>query len=175
MEIAAAFLYKAKLIRSFCHLYGSQEAIAVGMEAALTKVDRVERSSSACELEEGLPLSPPAYLAAAVHSLGSTGGDPSAASAIAAFLSMLVPLIQEGELCTAKAKDTISIQLQVPLMHYLLLAGDGCSQRDKQRSSKMVSQVLLPTSQHCLKKKNSTGSFLEASYAAKYKVDSYSD
>lgn len=41
--------------------------------------------------------------------LCSTGGDPSAASAIASFLSILLPLIQVGELSTAKAKDTISI------------------------------------------------------------------
>ncbi|KAJ3688013.1 hypothetical protein LUZ61_017177 [Rhynchospora tenuis] len=60
-------------------------------------------------LEEGLPLSPPAYLAAAVHTLRSTGSDPSAASAIASFLSILLPLIQDGELSTTKAGDAISI------------------------------------------------------------------
>ncbi|KAJ1695675.1 hypothetical protein LUZ63_012373 [Rhynchospora breviuscula] len=60
-------------------------------------------------LEEGLPLSPPVYLAAAVHTLRSTGSDPSAASAIASFLSILLPLIQNGELSTTKAGDAISV------------------------------------------------------------------
>ena len=41
MEMAADALYKAKKIRGFCHLSVGQEAIAVGIENAITKQDSV--------------------------------------------------------------------------------------------------------------------------------------
>jgi len=41
MEMAADALYKAKKIRGFCHLSTGQEAIAVGIEHAITKEDQL--------------------------------------------------------------------------------------------------------------------------------------
>jgi len=41
MEMAADQLYKAKLIRGFCHLAIGQEAVSVGMESAITWDDLV--------------------------------------------------------------------------------------------------------------------------------------
>ncbi|KAF5323762.1 hypothetical protein D9619_012890 [Psilocybe cf. subviscida] len=41
MEMAADALYKAKLIRGFCHLAIGQEAVSVGLEHGITKDDRV--------------------------------------------------------------------------------------------------------------------------------------
>ena len=41
MEMAADRLYKEKKIRGFCHLSTGQEAVAVGIEHAITKEDQV--------------------------------------------------------------------------------------------------------------------------------------
>mmetsp|Transcript_27418 Transcript_27418/g.42814 ORF Transcript_27418/g.42814 Transcript_27418/m.42814 type:complete len:399 (-) Transcript_27418:185-1381(-) len=44
MEIAADLMYKSQLIKGFCHLYDGQEAVAIGMEMAITKQDHIVTS-----------------------------------------------------------------------------------------------------------------------------------
>jgi pyruvate dehydrogenase E1 component alpha subunit len=44
MEIAADVLYKAKMIKGFCHLYDGQEAVGMGIEAAASWRDSVVTS-----------------------------------------------------------------------------------------------------------------------------------
>uniref|UniRef100_A0A2A4JRJ1 Pyruvate dehydrogenase E1 component subunit alpha n=1 Tax=Heliothis virescens TaxID=7102 RepID=A0A2A4JRJ1_HELVI len=41
IETASGSLYREKVIRGFCHLYSGQEAVAVGMRAAMRDVDSV--------------------------------------------------------------------------------------------------------------------------------------
>jgi len=41
LEIMSDILYKKREIRGFCHLYDGQEAIAAGMESAMTREDAI--------------------------------------------------------------------------------------------------------------------------------------
>lgn len=41
LETSAGNLYKEKIVRGFCHLYSGQEAVAVGMKAAMRQQDNI--------------------------------------------------------------------------------------------------------------------------------------
>ncbi|MCO5610778.1 hypothetical protein L7F22_065019 [Adiantum nelumboides] len=41
MEISADLLFKSQQVRGFCHLYDGQEAVAIGLKAAISKEDAV--------------------------------------------------------------------------------------------------------------------------------------
>lgn len=41
MEINSDMIYKKREIRGFCHLADGQEAIAIGMEAGMTREDAI--------------------------------------------------------------------------------------------------------------------------------------
>ncbi|KAL5981810.1 hypothetical protein ACLOJK_015875 [Asimina triloba] len=61
-------------------------------------------------LEEGFPLTPPAYLAAAISSIeDSTSLDPDATSALSSFLSILLPHVPAESLTPHKANEVAAV------------------------------------------------------------------
>ncbi|XP_058083302.1 uncharacterized protein LOC131231204 isoform X2 [Magnolia sinica] len=65
-------------------------------------------------LDEGLPLTPPAYFAAAISSIqNSPSLDPDAASALSSFLSVLLPLVPRQSLPPHKANDAAAVLAQL--------------------------------------------------------------
>lgn len=63
METAAGNLYKEQLIRGFCHLYSGQEAVAVGMKAAMRPHDACITSYRAHAWTYAMGVSPASILA----------------------------------------------------------------------------------------------------------------
>ncbi|KAL0834757.1 hypothetical protein Bca101_086646 [Brassica carinata] len=58
---------------------------------------------------ESLPPSPPAYFAAAISSLDSSTEDPMAVSALLTFLSIVVPLVLDGGISAAMAREAVGV------------------------------------------------------------------
>ncbi|CAN6914194.1 unnamed protein product [Brassica oleracea] len=58
---------------------------------------------------ESLPPSPPAYFAAAISSLDSSTEDPMAVSALLTFLSIVVPLVPDGGISAAMAREAVGV------------------------------------------------------------------
>ncbi|XP_068658433.1 uncharacterized protein [Aristolochia californica] len=63
--------------------------------------------------DESLPLSPPAYFAAAISSIQNTANDqqsePSTLAVLASFMSVLLPLISPSSLPLAKASEAVAV------------------------------------------------------------------
>ncbi|KAF7819035.1 RRP12-like protein [Senna tora] len=66
---------------------------------------------------ESLPLTPPAYFAAAITSLDSASAseslDPTALSALLSFMAIVLPLVPPGGIAPAKAGEAVEVMFKV--------------------------------------------------------------